>query len=98
MFFLGQQHPAPCENSSVNMGFLSQQHPVLLHPAPYKIRGACLGKYRGRNYEKNGNGLSSMILDDEYFAIFFIRTLGVKGYYDVIVRKTVLESFVICRI
>ena len=34
-------------------------------------------------YENNVNGLTSMILDDEYFAIFYIRILRVKGYHDV---------------
>ena len=28
-----------------------------------------------------------MILDSEYFAIFFIRILGVKEYYDVMIHK-----------
>ena len=66
---------------------LRQQHPALLRPAPCNIRGACLGKYWGWDYDKNGNGLTSMILNEEYFAIFFTRILGVKGYYDVMIHK-----------
>ena len=41
-----------------------------------------MGKYWGWYYEKNGNGLTFIILDDEYFVIFFVRILRVKGYYD----------------
>ena len=47
-----------------------QLSPLLL-PLLCNIRGACLGKYWGWDYEKNGNGLTSMILDNEYFAIFY---------------------------
>ena len=62
--------------SNVNWTVLVQQLPPLLLPLLCNIRGACLGKYWWRDYEKIGNGLASMILDDEYFAIFFIRILG----------------------
>ena len=69
------------------MRVLSQQLPPLLLPSLCNIREACFGKYQRRDYEKNGNGLTSMILNDEYFAIFFIRILEVKGYYDVMIQK-----------
>ena len=54
--------------SIVKSRVLRQQHPPLLHPPLCNIRGACLGKYSKRDYEKNGNGSTSMILNDEYFA------------------------------
>ena len=33
-----------------------------------------------------------MILNDEYVATFFIRTLKVKGYYDVMIHKKSFEG------
>ena len=84
---MSKQQKKVKKNSSVNMEVLSQKLPPLLLPPICNIRGACLGKYWRRDYEKNGNGLTSMIPDDEYFAVFFIRILGLKGYYDVIIHK-----------
>ena len=49
---------------------LGQRIPALWIPAPCNIRGACLGKYRGLKGIMNGNGLTSMILNYEYFDIF----------------------------
>ena len=85
--------------SSVGITVLRQSLlPPSLLPAPCSIRGACLGKYQRREYEKNGNGLTFMILNDEYFSIFFTRILRVKGYYGVIPPKTILELLMVCRV
>ena len=51
--------------SNVNWEVSGQQLPALLLPAPCNIRGACLGKYRRRDYEKIGNDLTSMVFDSE---------------------------------
>ena len=40
----------------------------------------------------NGIGLTSMILNFECFSIFFIRILGVKEYYDVMIDKNHSET------
>ena len=39
------------------------------------------------------NSFTSMILDGEYFAIFLIRILGVKEYYDVIAYFDLQNSY-----
>ena len=65
--------------SRENLGVLPQQLPPPLLPPLSNIRGACLGKYWGWDYEKIGNGVTSMILNDEYFAIFYKHFLGLKS-------------------
>ena len=60
----------PLHPSRENLGVLGHQHPALWHPAPCNIRGACLGKYWGLKGIMYESGLTSMILNDEYFAIF----------------------------
>ena len=52
---------------------LSHQLPPLWLPPPCNIRGACLGRYQRRDYEKIGNDLTSMAFDIEWFDTFFIR-------------------------
>ena len=64
--------------SRENWAVLRQWHLALWHPAPCNIRGACLGKYWGWKGIMNGNGLTSMILNFEYFAIFYKHFWGLR--------------------
>ena len=57
-------------NSRENWGVLRQRHPPLWHPTPCNIRETCLGKYWGWKSIMTSLVLTSMILNDEYFAIF----------------------------
>ena len=60
----------PTKVSSENLCVLRQLIPALWIPAPCNSRETCLGKYWGWKGIMNWNGLTFMILNDEYFAIF----------------------------
>ena len=51
--------------SSVNWTVSSDPIPPFWIPSPCNIRGACLGKYQRKDYEKIGNDLTSMVFDTE---------------------------------
>ena len=61
--------------NNVKWSVLQHLHPAFFHPAPCNIRGACLCKYWRIDYEKIWNGLTSMILDSEWFDGSFYRSL-----------------------